>query len=99
MEDGARLSVSYVGIVVTSPSLSVEVRYRSEHSSLESAGARQEREELLRYICGHFPEYKEAFDGVFVGSLTSWGKGYREYFPFEREPGKSNQDATGQMKK
>lgn len=82
MKDGTCFAVKHVGIIGAPTFLCLEVRHESEQKEPDSPDAKQEREELFHYICERFPEYGQAFDGVFVGSETSLGKGYRDYFQF-----------------
>ena len=82
---GMRVKVDYVCYVGAPSFLALEVRYTSEQGEPDSPEAKAERRELHEYILEHFPEYKEAFDGIYVGSVTSFGKGFREYFPFGSE--------------
>ena len=88
-DDGKEFVVEYVSIASAPSFLSLEVRYKSAQKEPDSQEAKDERQKLYRYVIEQFPEYREAFDGVFIGSLTSWGKGFREYFSFNENEDES----------
>ncbi len=85
VDDGTDFIVESVSIASAPTFLSLEVRYKSDQKEPDSPEAKTERKKLYEYVMECFPEYRLAFDGVFIGSITSWGKGFREYFPFAED--------------
>ena len=98
-DDGTEFRVESVSIASAPSFLSLEVRYKSAQKEPDSQEAKAERQKLYRYVIEQFPEYREAFDGVFIGSVTWWGKGFRDYFSFnenENEAANKSMDSDEQ---
>ena len=97
--DGTEFVVEFVAVASAPTFLSLELRYKSEQKEPDSPDAKAERQKLYEYLIDRFPEYREAFDGVFIGSVTSWGKGFRDYFPFNENNEESANKAIDSDKK
>lgn len=74
--------ISNISFISGPELLALDVTYYTELKNIDSVEAQQERKEIFEYIIQDFPEYKENFDGVYVGSSLKSGQGFRDYFEF-----------------
>jgi len=77
------VSVHYVGFVSTGVLLWLDVRYQTMLDDIESEKAKSERQQIHEYVVRTFPEYKDAFGGIYIGSVQEGGRGSRDGFPFD----------------
>lgn len=85
MDDGTQFAIESVSIVGAPSFLSLDISYKTKQTDPESSQAQAERENLHGYVLSNFPEYKEAFDGIYISSVTQCGKGFRTYFAFSQK--------------
>ena len=77
------VDVHYVAAVATGVLLWLEVRYDSLLDDIFSKEAESERRRVHDYVIKTFPEYRDAFGGIYIGSVNEEGNGNREGFPFD----------------
>ncbi len=93
---GEEFVVEFVSIVGAASLFTLEIRYESAGKDPSSAEAKARNQRLFQYVRQHFPEYQQAFDGIFIGSFTPVGKGFREFFPFdERDEDSADESGDG----
>lgn len=85
-DDGRGFVIESVSIASAPSFLALEIRYKSQ-KEMQAPQAKAEREALYHHVLKRFPEYEVAFDGVFIGSVSSSGNGFRDYFPFSKNSG------------
>lgn len=80
--DDLTVKVFFVRPVANGTLLWLEFRYRTLLDDLESNEAKSERKQVYEYVVTNFPEYQDAFGGIYIGS-THGGRGFGEGFPFD----------------
>ncbi len=81
--ENLEVNVHYVNPVTSAIIFWLDVRYGTDLEDVQSEQARIERERVRDYVLATYPEYKDGFAGIFVGSVQADGLGNRDGFPFD----------------